>query len=167
MLRKRPEVRPGMNRPRWSFMTSEPIADAAEGPMMTRHRLVQTPWFGVYVHEIHRPDRDRHVHDHPWTFATFILSGGYTEVAVPVRDAVMLAAMGTTNSTRRMWRRFTFHRFPRDHAHFIDSISGRLITFVFVGRRAQDWGFYTPDGFVAWREYISATGKTGPDPFNE
>lgn len=39
-----------------------------------------TAWLpSVRVHHIHRPDRDRHLHDHPWNARTFVLLGGYVE----------------------------------------------------------------------------------------
>src|SRR4051812_9607864 len=77
---------PRQKRQNWAFLESQTIADSVHGPMITRHRLIRVPWFGVYVHEIHRPDVDRDLHDHPWAFASFILSGGYTEVTASVRD---------------------------------------------------------------------------------
>jgi len=52
-------------------------------PYMIRFRLIQTPWFAVYLHHILRSDVDIDLHDHPWNFWSIMLSGGYWE---QVRD---------------------------------------------------------------------------------
>lgn len=44
-----------------------------------RWRLLSTPWFSVFVHNISRSDEDLHPHNHPFSFCSFILKGGYTE----------------------------------------------------------------------------------------
>lgn len=49
------------------------------GPLMIRYKLLHTPWFGLYFHRIMRSDMGRHFHDHPWSFLSLILRGGYTE----------------------------------------------------------------------------------------
>lgn len=46
---------------------------------MRRWRFISTPWFGVRLHHIVRSDNDRELHDHPFTFLSFILAGGYFE----------------------------------------------------------------------------------------
>ena len=48
-----------------------------------RYRLLSTPWFNIYIHNILRSDEDAHFHDHPWGFFSFILNctkGGYTRI---------------------------------------------------------------------------------------
>src|SRR5271157_1654536 len=44
-----------------------------------RYRLLSTPWFNVYLHQILKSDEDRHFHDHPWSFFSFLLKGSYRE----------------------------------------------------------------------------------------
>lgn len=48
-------------------------------PLMTRWILFRVPWFGIYVHKFHRSDAEFALHDHPWSFLTLILWGGYVE----------------------------------------------------------------------------------------
>lgn len=156
-------------RNNWAFMETRQIADARDGlgPMLTRHRLIRVPWFGVFIHEIHRPDFDRDLHDHPWPFATFILSGGYREVIADVRDAVTSTALGLPHK-RQAWAWASFHRMPQHKAHYIDRVHGRLVTLLFVGRRSQDWGFYTAQGYIPQRVYRSAGGvNPGSDESDE
>jgi hypothetical protein len=44
-----------------------------------RWSLLDTPWFKIYIHGIYGPDEDLHLHNHPWDFKSFILSGSYIE----------------------------------------------------------------------------------------
>ena len=130
---------------RWAFMEGMDIG--AEGdPYLDRLRIVQTPWFGVYLHHIHRPDRDRDPHDHPWAFASLVLTGRYTEV---------IWNESRTATRARTWRRFSVHRMGRSLAHIITRIEGPLWTLVITGPRRGDWGFWEDGRFVPWREYTS------------
>lgn len=44
-----------------------------------RWRLLQLPFFAIYIHGIYKSDEDLHPHSHPWSFISFILKGAYTE----------------------------------------------------------------------------------------
>lgn len=46
-----------------------------------RYRLLQTPWFAIYIHHILISDQDKDMHDHPWNFTSVILEGAYREVS--------------------------------------------------------------------------------------
>lgn len=139
---------------RWSiwqvFNIPEP---SGERTYLKRLRIVQTPWFGLYVHWIYLPDNDRDPHDHPWNFTSMVLRGGYTEVLHTSRD----------DCAMHEHRRWSIHRMPTHLAHGIVRLQPRTITLIFTGRRSRDWGFWTEDGWVPWREY-DRTGM-GPDPF--
>ena len=41
---------------------------------LTRYVLFRTPWFGIYVHQIHAHG-DRHPHNHPRQFWSLVLRG--------------------------------------------------------------------------------------------
>src|SRR3954449_5709224 len=66
--------------PKWAFMERFEVPDYdGDGNYLTRLRIVQTPWFGVYLHRFDGPDPRPTLHDHPWPFLSFVLRGGYTE----------------------------------------------------------------------------------------
>lgn len=140
---------------RWSLLRMFEVPDATEPDRtyLRRLRVAQTPWFGIYVHWIYLPDRDRDPHDHPWPLLSWILRGGYTETVWTGR---------LTHSQHRR-RRWSLHRVPITVAHSIDSLEPRTVTLVLVGRRCREWGFWTATGWVHWKAY-DRTG-TGPDPF--
>ena len=47
-------------------------------PYLTRYHLLRWPCLGVYVHKFHDSD-DPPYHDHPWSFFSVVLWGGYVE----------------------------------------------------------------------------------------
>lgn len=130
---------------RWAFMQRYDICDLADPTdlYLRRWRLVQTPWFGVYLHRIQRPDGDRYLHDHPWSFVSLILWGGYREAYLDQADAAF-----TPDRPRNRWLRAgTMHRMGRGSFHAIR----RLLrvptwTLVLVGPRRHGWGYLTDDG---------------------
>jgi hypothetical protein len=123
-------------------------------PYLSRLRVVQTPWFSVLLHRIHAPDLDRDPHDHPWAFASFILSGGYTEV--------IYSEPGSRDARIREHRRWSLHAMPLHLAHKITGIDGVLWTLVIAGRRHPSWRFWTENGPVDWKDYLRAgTGDDG------
>jgi hypothetical protein len=138
-----------------------PDAYEPEKTYLKRLRIIQTPWFGVYIHWIYLPDRDRDQHDHPWTFASIVLRGGYTEdVTVPESSDPRVKSMDhwpPHGHVMRMWQ-----------AHRIRALKPNTVTLVFVGPRRRKWGFWAPEGFIPWDQYVNADGsrKAGPDPFD-
>lgn len=140
--------KPG-DRIRWAFLTGFNVG--AEGdPYLDRLRIVQAPWFGIYLHHIHRPDRDRDPHDHPWAFWSLILAGGYIERVWPDKTDP-----GT--SYRRVRNRWSPGHLGRRQAHIITHIDGPLWTLVLTGPRRSDWGFWVDGDFVPWRKYLGLT----------
>lgn len=117
-------------------------------PYLARLRIVQTPWFGVYLHDIYEPDGDRHPHDHPWTFWSFILRGGYTERFHPYPHVHPNLCV-----REQSWKRFSIHKMKRDTAHRIVDAAPGLKTLIITGPRRGNWGFYTEQGWMQWQEY--------------
>lgn len=126
--------------PRWAFMERFEVPNF-ENPRlnyMTRWRLIQTPWFGIYLHRFDSPDTPT-LHDHPWPFVSFVLRGGYDEqrkygpdpLVVPVRRMNLKGATDL-HYIRRL------HRIP-------------TWTLVLVGRRRRTWGYVDRDG--TWTPY--------------
>lgn len=113
------------------------ITNAAGDVFMRRYKLLRARWGNVYLHEILRSDEDLCLHDHPWSFVTVILAGGYREVLW---------------GGRRLWRRpgWTAFRPAYGFAHRIE-VDRPSWSLVFVGRRQRTWGFFGPGG---WRAFV-------------
>src|ERR1051326_5432952 len=106
--------------------------DRPEEIYLSRLMLVRLPWIGLYLHVIRRPDWSKCQHDHPWSFITLILRGGYEEV------------VGTVAHTRRPG--YIGYR-PRKFEHRITRLlNGEAITLVLRFRNHEEWGFRTQAG---------------------
>lgn len=136
---------------RWAFMRWTDIPDRND-PTKTylrRLRIVQTPWFALYLHFIFLPDDDRHLHSHPWRFSSLIVRGSYTE-ELSLSDPRKSGVFVTEHKTHRTG---SLHRMDEGKFHRIRTISENLVTLVFVGKRRCNWGFWTENGYVLWEEY--------------
>lgn len=131
---------------RWAFFEGMDVG-AKGDPYLDRLRIFQCRWLGIYLHHIHRPDRDRDPHDHPWGFLRVVLAGGYTELWWP--DKRKPSAFRTREARR--WRPGVM---GRQSAHIITGIDGPLWTLVITGPRRGEWGFWRLGQFVPWLDYV-------------
>lgn len=138
----------GARSPRWAFMKKMVIPCNDGEIYLVRYRLIDTPLFGVYVHDIRKEDQDYDPHDHPWVFWSFILKGMYTE-------SVWRVFRGRVIWPRRVqtWRRWTLHKMTQDKAHRITYAAPGTWSLIIRGKRRSSWGFYTPHGFIDWKDY--------------
>lgn len=123
---------------------------------MGRYTLFETDGLSARVHQIARPDHDRHLHDHPWNFASYVLRGGYTEQRPIDVNPCFQGDSEDCNSTYRAkgswaWRHAT-------DRHRISDVQPDTWTLFVYGRLAQWWGFYTPAGKIYWKDYLAQYG---------
>jgi hypothetical protein len=112
-----------------------PYYDKPTENYLTRLRVVQTPWFAVYIHRFDNPDSRATFHDHPWPFVSLILRGGYIEVR--------------PESGERTVRRVNIMRLT--DCHYIERLLREPTwSLMFVGRRRKKWGYIrpTPTGYT-------------------
>lgn len=132
-----------------------------EGRTFLRRRGIETPWFGIMLHRIDQPDPGMDLHDHPWSFVSLILRGGYGEWAADTRSASDRPAW-----RYRQWRRWSVHPMPLHIAHRIVFTMPGTVTLVLRGPKVRRWGFYLPEGWVDWEDYDYDTRRpvsTGRD----
>lgn len=130
--------------PRWALLRRYVIPDIRNPrqPYLVRWRLLQTPWFAIYLHKICQPDQDRHLHDHPWPFVSIVLRGGYDEVRPHgYRSGARVGEWWPARYEKRRgclsiaFRRSTdLHRISRLHRR-------PTWTLLLVGPRRRDWGY--------------------------
>jgi hypothetical protein len=103
-----------------------------------RLHIVKTPWFAICLHWLLKEDKEPHLHDHPVSFLSCILRGGYWERRVD-------------GHYRRSW--WNWIR-SIDRHRIVAALPGTL-TLCFMGPKVQDWGFYvgSPVQKVYWRDY--------------
>ena len=113
-------------------------ANRPDDAYMLSWTLLSTRWGKLKLHKFLRPDNDFcSLHDHPRSFVTLILAGGYRET---MPHGVRWRSPGTL-----LYRPATFR-------HRVDVPHGRpcwtLLWFRNVTRR---WGFWTRLGFTPFR----------------
>lgn len=125
------------NSPNWAIMElfKVPYKENPNEDYMWRLRILQTPFFGVYLHKLGGPDDRAILHDHPWPFVSFVLKGGYTEF-VP----------GPYYATSRYIKRINVKRFNNSYHWIAELDRTPTWTLVFVGRRRRVWGYLDRDG---------------------
>lgn len=96
-------------------------------PYVIRWRF-ETPWWSIRLHHWIAPDDDRAFHDHPWSFVTIVLKGGYLDVSPTGADYLRAPAV--------RWR-------PAEHRHTVyPNPHGGAWTIVATGKRRRTWGFW-------------------------
>ena len=105
---------------------------------LDRWPLALTPWGRVYLHRFHAPD-PACLHDHPWSFWSLVLWGGYWETT---ETGTTYRGIGSLAYRPASWT----HRVARLHPR------RTTWTLVVTGPTVRMWGFFTPSGWVEfWR----------------
>lgn len=151
--------RPEPRSPRWRFLKVQRITGPDGDLYLWRLYLIETPFGGIKLHRIIRPDHDRAMHDHPWDFLSIVLRGGYTEAVepkgfVPSRHVVAV----------HPWRRIRWASFHRaEDLHRIVKLERNrpAWTLVLSGRKRRAWGFVEGPGapWERWDLYLERIGR--------
>lgn len=98
-----------------------------------RWRIMETPWFGIYIHGIYKADKDLHLHDHPWNYMSVVLKGAYLE-ASKVDGEIRMA-----RPVQWKWNNATrFHKIAL-------LVTPSVYTLFITGKKYREWG-YDVDG---------------------
>ena len=116
---------------------------------ITRLHVVKTPWFAVCVHWLNHHDPEPFLHDHPVSFLSIILRGGYTEE----RADITAKHWTRVKRVERHHDWFNFIRASKDDPHTITYVRPGTVTLCFMGPKVREWGYHTPDGWVHWKKY--------------
>lgn len=136
------------------------LLHADGSPYMERFTLFETRWLSARLHHIVTEDYDRVMHDHPWSFLTVILRGGYAECRPEYPHQPRFTSAGrefdvvtTHHAGSVALRRAT------DRHRIIAVLPGTWTLFIY-GPIRQWWGFFTPAGKVYWRDYATVHDTT-------
>lgn len=143
---------------RWKFLGFNYKHDRIASDYMERW-VLSTPWGMLRLHHILRSDDRAHLHDHPMSFLSLILKGGYIEHRPgPV-------GKDRQKKHRKLWYYpgdFVVRRAEDLHAlELLDEERGAW-TLVFATPYRRQWGFSTEDGWIragdydAWKAMKSA-----------
>lgn len=108
--------------------------------------LPRNPVFNIYLHNIRHDDEDRALHDHPWWNCSILLKGRYHEI----RRDQLYGDEGTT-----YFAPCVIFRGPRVAHRLVIGCSGNEAWTLFItGPKVREWGFWCPQGFVPWRDFV-------------
>jgi hypothetical protein len=107
--------------------------------------------FNIFIHKFLKGDPDD-VHDHPWPYATFILSGGYYEW-VPTFNPYTNERVGET----RYWRGPGHFRISSPTSyHRIELKEGVTAWTLFMpGPHKREWGFLVNNKWIHNEKYLT------------
>ena len=112
--------------------------------------------FNVYIHKFLKGDPDD-VHDHPWSYATFILAGGYYEW-VPVFNTI-----GEKINEIRYWRGPGHFRICKPNSyHRVELKPGVTAWTLFMpGPHRRQWGFLVNNKWIHNDNYLASRKQNG------
>lgn len=109
------------------------------------------------------PDYDKHRHNHPWSFFSWILKGSYKETYVSAPDYQVI-------KTEERERFSLAHR-SRDDFHRIEEMRGPVWTMVFTYGKYQTWGYKLwseeDHAYLAWMDHITYRKEKREGLFDE
>jgi hypothetical protein len=105
--------------------------------------------FNIFLHKFLKSDPDD-VHDHPWSYRTFILKGGYYEWVPIFNDN------GVMISEEKHWRGPGHTRKCNANSyHRIELKEGVTCWTLFMpGRQERDWGFLVDNKWIENEQYF-------------
>jgi len=136
------------NRLLWSYVIrgvdGSPYITRSIGPRLSGGRPI--------LHRLHRPDADRHPHNHPWRRARFwILNGGYLEERA--------SPGGRGPAVLRWFLPGDANDFAADTYHRLIEVLPDTWTFGVAGERTdEEWGFLVDGAHVPHEEYFARIG---------
>jgi hypothetical protein len=133
------------------------IIGSPDRPYLLRWWLIpRNRFFNVYLHKIMRDDDDRALHDHPWANLSIILSGGYLEWRSHAWDKYMDVVWRGRGS-------IVFRRATDAHRLSLGADGTPCWSLFITGPRVREWGFWCPQGWRVWHEFVDAkdSGQVG------
>ncbi len=114
-----------------------------------RRWILRLPWFNLRLHNILKSDEGRDLHDHPFSFWSFILRGGYIEH----RPGCYLNDYDGTCDCEIFTAPALVRRKATDF-HRLELLGGAPAwTFVIASNYFRPWGFLVRGAWVPFEEY--------------
>ena len=110
----------------------------------------------TYLHHYLGSDWSRCPHDHPKTFWSIGLWGGYVEETYrffKVKDADE-NSVTYRQIERRQYRAPWIRKFDALHTHRLRTTKKGCWTLCITGREWRNWGFWSNGRWIHWRNYI-------------
>lgn len=151
------------------------VIGPAECPIHYRRTILSSRWFKILWHRFLPNASDEAPHDHPRSFLTFVLRGGYDDLSPcpacresecqgwelgPPSDDWRRARLMTPcpDCEGRIWRvdevrAPTIRYRSAEHAHITKIGPEGAVTLVLMGRLRREWGFWRDGRWYPWRAF--------------
>lgn len=97
-----------------------------------------------YIHKIYLPDRDEHLHNHPWDYFSLVLKGDFIE-----QNEHGLKTMNIGKFVFRNGRKY----------HKIFATGGVVTTLFITTKRKYNWGYLVDGKFIGNKKYRELKNK--------
>jgi hypothetical protein len=98
----------------------------------------------ICIHNFHRGDEDPSAHDHPFSFYSLVLIGGYREFN---EDGEFIIRKPLSLTYR-----------PATHRHRVEPLTRHCWTLCIKTKVDRVWGFWTNGTFTPWKDYLRSKG---------
>lgn len=142
-------------------------------PLMLRWTLIERPSFKVMVHRFLPNMRDIDPHDHPASFVTVVLRGGYLDeqpcdcieensygslAEVYRQNRLTCPRCGGAEVIRQHVRAPSIHFRAATHAHLTQTGRRGAWTLVVMGPKRRAWGFWRRGRWFSLEDYEKIVG---------
>lgn len=134
------------------------IGDWQDPYLLRWYVLPRNHFLNIYLHKFIRSDDDRALHDHPWSFLSWIIKGEYIEHA---------------DNGMYLRERWSIAYRPAKWLHRVELLRGPAIarertrvrpvrpelpvwTLILTGPKKREWGFQCPQGWRHWEHFVEA-----------
>lgn len=112
-------------------------------PIVARRTLLDVGFGKILWHRFFPGASDKDPHDHPRSFVTIILRGGYADIS---RGPLGIFVGEDIRAPTIRFRRAT-------HAHITRVHDDGATTLVIMGPLRRDWGFWKDGAWFEWKTY--------------
>lgn len=134
---------------------------------LIRYYIIKSQYFNFFIHQFLRSDRDD-LHDHPWDFCTYLVSGAYTENKYNPKtrevEKIRRANYAVKEGGARFKKNtFVFRKATDQHQVVVDKDlkeyqkDHAALTIFMSGRTQREWGFIKTE--ISPVTHIDAFGR--------
>lgn len=127
---------------------------------LLRYILFRSKNFSIYIHRFMKSDDDV-PHDHPFSFTSYVVDGGYTEHRFFLNNEGEFDETVVNRVPGSLAKRQAedIHVVKIDRQYTYEERNKAPLTVIFLGDRTRDWGFWTKNYFgkrkwVYWKTYL-------------
>lgn len=126
-----------------------------------RFAIVELSFFAIYIHRIHKADKDPHLHSHPWNFATITLKGSYLE------KYLNTDIFCEPQEAERIKKPGSFSNGDREYFHKIEEIlDGPIYTLFLTWGLSKPWYYFVNENKIESSVYRQMKHSAIPNEVN-